>query len=163
MKKRIISIFGIVLLILWMLVIFYFSSKSNSEINSSGSGLVQGLIQIFEGSKFNQYTLEQQKQVISDYTYFLSKTAHFVEYGILCFFCFLIFYRLKKYNIRYIICLIVCILFAISDEYHQSFSVGRTPRIQDVWIDIMGALAMILFIEFIVTIIHIVRIGKKND
>ena len=40
------------------------------------------------------------------------------------------------------------ILYAISDEFHQSFSPGRSPKVTDVYIDtlgvIVGALLVIL-------------------
>ncbi len=35
---------------------------------------------------------------------------------------------------------ILAVLFAISDEFHQSFVPGRTPWIVDILIDSMGAL-----------------------
>ncbi len=34
--------------------------------------------------------------------------------------------------------LVFCILYAMSDEYHQSFVPGRTPMLRDVGIDIIG-------------------------
>lgn len=38
-----------------------------------------------------------------------------------------------------------CIMYAMSDEYHQSFVPGRTPMIRDIGIDIIGmSLATIL-------------------
>ncbi len=37
------------------------------------------------------------------------------------------------------------ILYAISDEYHQSFTPGRTPRWTDVGIDTAGGLVAIVF------------------
>ncbi len=156
MKKYTIFI-GVLFFIIWMLVIFYFSSKSNAQIKTDSSGIVKILIQIIEGKKFDSYSLEKQKELIKKYTYFLSKLGHFLEYGILCFFCFLIFHRLKKYHIRYIICLLLCGIYAITDEFHQIFSDGRSPRVQDVFIDLFGALAMILFIEWIITIKRMIK------
>ena len=43
-----------------------------------------------------------------------------------------------KTKVIYVV--IICMLYAISDEIHQSFSDGRTPMIRDVFIDTMGSL-----------------------
>ncbi len=38
----------------------------------------------------------------------------------------------------------MCILYAITDEFHQSFVPGRTPRVTDVGIDAIGTLLGLL-------------------
>jgi VanZ family protein len=38
----------------------------------------------------------------------------------------------------------LCILYAISDEFHQSFVPGRTSRVMDVGIDTLGSLVGLL-------------------
>lgn len=161
--KRYIPILGFILVVGWMMVIFYFSSRTSSQIDNNKSFFVNWMIRLFEGSKFNNYSASKQQLIINNYSFYLSKTAHFFEYGILCYFCFLTFFNLKKYKLRYIISLIICLLYAISDEYHQFFSSGRNPRVQDVMIDFLGALTMVLCIEFVITTWQIIRIGKKND
>ncbi len=160
--KRYISILGFIFVVGWMMVIFYFSSRTGSQIDYNNSFFVNWMIRLFEGSKFNSYSANEQQMIISKYSFYLSKTAHFFEYGILCFFCFLLFFHLKKYKLRYIISLIICLLYAISDEYHQIFSSGRTPRVQDVIIDFLGALTMVLCIELVITTRQIIRTGKKK-
>jgi VanZ family protein len=39
---------------------------------------------------------------------------------------------------------VLCILYAITDEFHQSFVPGRSPRVTDVGIDAMGSLLGLL-------------------
>jgi VanZ family protein len=72
----------------------------------------------------------------------LRKLAHMTEYAIL----FFLFWRgwgqsgtfsVKK---RLLTALVLTILYAASDEYHQTFVPGRAGRIQDVAIDTAGAL-----------------------
>lgn len=41
---------------------------------------------------------------------------------------------------------IFCVLYALSDEYHQSFVPGRTPMLRDVGIDIIGMSLAAFFI-----------------
>lgn len=72
------------------------------------------------------------------------KIAHFLEFG----FLFLLFYRaLKKSYVKStysmykkfaIFSLLFTFLYAISDEYHQSFVPGRSGNIFDVMIDTFG-------------------------
>lgn len=161
--KKYIPILGVVLAVGWMMIIFYFSSKTGAEIDNTQSFFVKRIVLWFEGSEFSDYPISRQQAIISRYSYFLSKTAHYFEYGILCYFCFLLFFHLKKYHLRYIMSLLICILYAIGDEYHQVFSSGRTPRVQDVLIDFLGALTAILLIELFLTIRQIIKTGKNYD
>ncbi|OGD63447.1 hypothetical protein A2160_03235 [Candidatus Beckwithbacteria bacterium RBG_13_42_9] len=78
-----------------------------------------------------------------DWTDFLAKkTAHLTEYAIL----YLLIMRALKNNyqlkaISYKLILLAFIfglLYAISDELHQRFVMGRTSRARDVAIDFLG-------------------------
>ena len=78
--------------------------------------------------------------------FIVKKAAHVVEYGI---FALLLYRALRGYEIDKTKAVILSILFAalygLSDEFHQSFTPGREPRIRDVAFDTIGAsLAMLL-------------------
>jgi len=80
--------------------------------------------------------------------FFLKKTAHFMEYAILTG---LYIYALKRTTHHTWSCIIlfaICLssLYALSDEFHQTFVPGREPRIRDVIIDITGSLSIGLFL-----------------
>ena len=63
--------------------------------------------------------------------FFILKFFHLIEYGLL--FLFLLFASRstpKSFLIGY--------LYACTDEYHQSFTPGRTPRFRDTMIDLFG-------------------------
>lgn len=161
--KKLIPVLGCILTVSWMLVIFYFSSQSGAALENHKSFLLNFAVRIFEGNRFSSYPMDTQNEILRKYSFYISKTAHFLEYGILCYFCVLIFFYLKKYHLRYIISLLICILYAFSDEYHQVFSSGRTPRILDIMIDFLGALAMVLLVELVITWIYIIKRGKSYD
>jgi VanZ family protein len=72
------------------------------------------------------------------------KSAHFTEYGIL--FWLLIRGPMKD---RPYLALLLCVLYAFSDEGHQIFVPGRTASIYDVALDSTGA----LFSHFLTTAI----------
>ena len=62
-------------------------------------------------------------------------------------------YQIKEKN-RIIISTIIGIIYACSDEIHQSFVPGRSPMITDVMIDTMGVILGILLITTIKLIIQ---------
>lgn len=67
--------------------------------------------------------------------FLLKKTAHFVEYAILYYLA----YRAANRR-QYFYPLLFVILYAVSDEIHQSFVPGRHGRPADILIDAAGAL-----------------------
>ena len=80
--------------------------------------------------------------------FFIRKLAHFSVFCLLAFFTtrLVSVYRHKFF----IIGLLLTILYAASDEFHQSFTADRTPLIQDVLIDSSGAIlgACLFFILY---------------
>lgn len=80
---------------------------------------------------------------LTKFRYVVRKTAHFTTYLILG----LLVFNLCKYNnVKNIIkiSLLVCILYACTDEIHQLFVDGRSGEIFDVCIDTVGSLIGIL-------------------
>ena len=68
----------------------------------------------------------------------IRKLAHLFEYfvlGILMFNC------LKRYNIKRIILIsiVLCFIYAITDEIHQLYIPGRSGNLIDVMIDAIGS------------------------
>ncbi len=160
MKKKV--IIGIILSIIWMIVIFLFSSKSSLELDLKNNFIVKTIINIID-KDFDMHTIDEKNEIISNVSFYVSKTAHFIEYGILSIFLFFAFAFIKKYSLRYFFMLIISFLYALSDEYHQTFSQGRTPRLQDVLIDTLGALTFILIIEFVLTIYRYKKLRSIYD
>ena len=73
--------------------------------------------------------------------FFIKKSAHFIEYLILA----LLVYRAIRLTSgllpsrTFFLTLFVCMLYAVSDEWHQSFIPGRGPHVRDILIDTFGA------------------------
>ncbi len=99
------------LLLIWMGVIFYLSGQPDLK-----SGL------------------ENQIDFI------LRKAAHITEYGILTFLAWrAVSESGEKKSIKYlIIAIIFSVFYAMGDEYHQMFVVGRVGSLQDILIDNVG-------------------------
>ena len=66
---------------------------------------------------------------------FLGKAAHVAEYAILGW----LIQRARGDKRAWWQSWLMAILYAATDEFHQSFSPGRTPRVTDVMIDAVGA------------------------
>jgi hypothetical protein len=76
--------------------------------------------------------------------FILKKTAHVVEYGILT----MLGYRaLVNSGISMkraaMVAVLLSMVYGLSDEYHQSFTPGREPKLRDVGFDTIGALLAI--------------------
>ena len=74
----------------------------------------------------------------------IRKLGHVTEYAVLAVLLWRAFrlgtwWRLNL-SMLFLIVSVACCLFAISDEWHQSFTPSRTPSARDVLIDIIGAL-----------------------
>jgi VanZ family protein len=127
------------LVIIWMLLIFFFSSQVATDSNGMSTGLTVAIrnliIQIYPKLSISIETLN----------HFIRKSAHFLVYFGLGF-LLKNAYQVSGYlNFRgSVYALMVSILYAISDEIHQMFVPGRGPGIKDVFIDSIGALAGIL-------------------
>jgi VanZ family protein len=99
-------------LILWAGLIFYFSSLP--DLKSSFPDI---------------------------WDFILRKAAHILEFAILAILMLRIGLRKERPGRKskvYILVLAFAILYAISDEYHQSFVVGREMALRDVLIDSLG-------------------------
>ncbi|MGM9681738.1 MAG: VanZ family protein [Eubacteriales bacterium] len=133
-----------VLTILWMIVIFLFSSQSG-EASSETSGRIVDQIAPILIRDFENLSDAVRRSRIDSLTHVIRKLAHFSEYaflGMLSFFA-LPWNRLKRLP-HILIAFGIGVFYAATDEIHQNFSNGRSPAVTDVLIDSAGALAGIL-------------------
>lgn len=79
----------------------------------------------------------------------VSISAHFTEYAVLAALLWLAL-RSTPALARHAasIAFAVAVLYAISDEFHQSFVPGRYPDARDVLVDATGALAALLLLRW---------------
>lgn len=80
-----------------------------------------------------------------DWEYFVKKSSHFLVYGLLA----LSYIRaLPKRN--YFLAWILAILYALSDEFHQSFVPGRTSSLVDAFVfDNLGAIVALVLHQYL--------------
>lgn len=126
--KKIISI---ILVILWMILIFSMSSFNGISSNNQSGFIVNIISDILNINN------------IEKLSFIIRKLAHFTEYLMLGI---LVSNMIKQYNKKWYITIIICILYAISDEIHQILTPGRTFKIFDIVVDSIGSITgLILF------------------
>lgn len=137
--------FSFLPMIFLMFVIFSFSSQTGTE---SGSLSHTISTQVVKASEFI-FQQDWSEDKIEEYANFLEfpirKLAHMTEY---CIFALSVIFPLFVYGLRgrklFLSAFLICITFAGSDEYHQSFVAGRGPSIKDVFIDSLGSCSGII-------------------
>lgn len=151
MKK--IHYISLTLTIIWMIVIFTFSSQTGEASTGTSGRFVSIIIDIFI-SDYNEYTIDEQIEISNTISLIVRKGAHFTEYFILGFLwlsTFLSSIHKKESSAQSLIVLkrykwilysgsLSCI-YAMSDEIHQGFTAGRSPAVLDVLIDTIGGFA----------------------
>ena len=135
--------FNIILLILWLVVIFMFSSDHADESSKKSDGIANYIVSTIEnitGHKFKSFN-----KVLDTCIVLVRKSAHFLEYMVLGILVINVIKDIKILEIKYIVMAIIfCMLYSISDEIHQLFVPGRAGRIFDCFIDTLGSTTGIL-------------------
>ena len=75
------------------------------------------------------------------------KSGHAIGYALLGTAYYFALPRRLSWAYRAVVALIMVILFALSDEFHQSFVDGRTSSMRDVAIDTAGAALALLAVR----------------
>lgn len=135
MKRKILSW---ILLVSWMLLIFYLSHQPAITSNGLSTGITKKIIIAIE--KIIPIDID-----IMGFNHIIRKSAHLFSYFILGILVLNMIINYKYPNKKsFILALLICILYAISDEVHQLFIPGRAGMIKDVIIDSVGAVLGIL-------------------
>ncbi len=135
------------IVLVWMVVIFLFSSQ-NAENSSSTSSLPTEFLARILKPKFDNYNESDKILILNRCQFIVRKSAHFSVYtilGMLTYNAFRISERFSK-KVTILFSMLVCLLYAISDEIHQYFVPGRACRVLDVSIDFSGVMFGILII-----------------
>lgn len=141
MKKIIYLLF--ILLILSS--IFFFSSKNSTESNGLSKKLINNTINIIENITNKDLN---NKEIVNTLNYPIRKLAHFTIFLLLGISIFL-FINTFNINKKILISILICVVCASLDEFHQVFSLGRSPLLLDILIDSLGSITGILTAKII--------------
>ncbi len=172
LKRKDISIYYLISCILlwlmttlWMVEIYHLSAETGDESGIRSASLMLMIQNIIPSIPYNNLILR--------------KLAHIFEYSLLSLLVFFairntnkvskkvsysesIIKMIKSDNEMYIlISLWISTLYAILDEYHQLFIIGRNGSIKDVCIDIIGIVPTLLIIRVVFTL-YLKYIGKRE-
>ena len=113
-----------------MALIFYFSSEGSTASNSHSSPIAD----LFGVS-----------------AWLVRKTAHFIVYFVLGMLVFNAAKTLSKQknNRLALISIIICIVYAASDELHQAFVPGRSAQLTDVLLDSIASIIGVIVLKYI--------------
>lgn len=175
------KIFNIVLLIICLVIIFlfscedgYFSRRTSIKTISTGINCIKKITgsdnkqkssnEIIT-SKYNTSKILNKKSYknanktviinnkVEDNLFFVRKTAHIFEYFILGILMLNVLRYYCNLNFKLVnLSVILCILYACTDEIHQLFVPGRTGKITDVLIDSIGIILGSFFFYFVLKI-----------
>ena len=124
-------------------IIYYFSSMPATSSADVSDGLISKAVDVMSNFTNEIGITSYNDQTIANIKTFLDtpvrKLAHFTLYFILEVLVInaLLISGIKKKVIIY--SLLICLLYAISDEIHQIFIPGRAGMVIDVLIDLSGS------------------------
>lgn len=128
-----------------MAVIFVFSAQ-DGEHSSEASGFVSAILRRILSPVMPEAALDFVLK-------YIRKIAHISIYFLLGLFTALSAAELSHRTGKLPLCIsaawLLCVLYAVSDEFHQSFTAGRETSFRDVLIDSAGALISVSIIGII--------------
>ena len=132
--------------LLVMIMIYRFSAQDAVTSSELSTGITEKIVHSINYRLSMDWTPTEQALLVAALEGIIRKCAHFGEYALLGITLTipLYTYRIRKLWLP-LVAESICVLYALSDEYHQTFSYGRSPQLSDVGIDAAGALAGILF------------------
>ena len=151
--KNVIFVTSLILAVVWMCVIFGFSANNAEESTVQSNAVTEMIIRIFNPD-FDNLTDAEKEEMIEMYDGRVRKLAHFCAYALLGFLLSISSCNVPfSIKVPYLWPFVVCFVFAMTDEYHQTFVDGRAGRFSDVIIDSSGAICGIAFLFIIMSVI----------
>ena len=149
MQNKKLTIIFAILTILWMGLIFILSATPATKSAQESKAVVRSVV---------VSTSKDSKDIdplVDNLNKPFRKMAHASVYLVLSILVSCLLWSLKKYKlyINNIINILWCFLYACSDEFHQTFVVGRSGELTDILIDTFGAIIGILLFGVVYKIV----------
>ena len=142
--NKIIKIINIVLLLICMIGIFLFSSEDRDTSTNTSIETTKKVISVVSNDE------DTSTKIAKDYFNEVRKSAHLIEYFCLGILAINVLKDYHKINIwMVLICIIFCMLYALSDEIHQIYVPGRSCELRDIFIDTSGSIIGIIIYSLI--------------
>lgn len=137
-----------IIAIAWCATIFKFSAMNSETSNNKSKGITEQLIsKVLDATNEAGITDshpddEKLAKAANLINAPLRKVAHATVYFVLAIILLIlgrVIFGGRKYLLTCAATILLCFLFAMTDEYHQTFVDGRTGQFMDVLIDTAGA------------------------
>ncbi len=157
MKLNYKKILSIILIIAWMILVFYLSNQIRTNSAELSGFFTKIILKICNTSDVKT---PEQILLIENV---IRKTAHFLIYtlGGMLIFLFINLYKIRLNN-KVLISWIIGTVYAMTDEIHQLFVLGRSGEIRDVCIDSLGVITGIIILLLTIKVIDNIRNRKEN-
>lgn len=131
------------------IMVLLFISSSMSYKDQSSVGLLQTLLKNrpFE-TELRQFSFTYAGSIVSVQEsgyfqfieFFIRKFAHFISFFMMGY-CwqYALLPKAKYKQSTFFVTLLICFSYAVCDEFHQSLTPNRTPLVDDVILDTLGA------------------------
>lgn len=149
-----------ILSILCMILIFCFSCENGGDSSDTSSAFTEFAAEHFVPG-FEDYSPAKQVDIMAVTDHIVRKTAHFSIYMTLGFMVSCTIGKRRLISKGSGASLLICFIYACSDELHQYFVPERSCRFTDVLIDTSGALTGILISVIVLKLLIKERIIHK--
>lgn len=124
--------------LLWMGVIFSFSSMTGTQSSAVSNPISSELAHIIKGI-IPALSIEQLEKITDILEVIVRKTAHMTEYGLLYLWWYIALCQngVRKYALW--LSFLLAAGYGATDEIHQLFVSARSGQVRDVCIDSLGA------------------------
>lgn len=148
------------LIILCMGIIFWFSHQTAPQSSKLSKEVTVKVIQTI--SEIGKIPVSMQNQLIQSKHHLMRKLAHMTIYGVLGLLVYIAFWGIYHRGkwLSVVGTLGVCLIYAISDEWHQYFVSGRSAQVSDVMIDVLGAFIGVILVRLVYACL---RLGKRRE
>ena len=155
LNNKLKQILSWLLVVIWCIIIFLFSAMDSDNSNNKSIKTIEKVVETTVNTTSDLGITEKvSDHKINEISYNLNfplrKCVHAFVYLILAI---LVLNALKQSGVKgykiYFIGLLICFIYSIFDEYHQTFVMGRTGQFMDSLIDtggsILGTLIYFIF------------------
>ena len=152
----------IILTIVCMTAIFFFSSQDATRSSNTSGKVIRLILRIFMND-FSELSASAQKVLVHKAQFIVRKLAHFSIYTTFGFMLSMALGRRRFLTRQTLLALIAGAVYAASDELHQALVPGRSCELRDVMIDTSGVLTGIVISMIIFFIFRIHKKRKGSD
>ena len=151
--RKVFIIILLFLLILWLAIVFLFSSQSGRESSKVSDKVTRQLLEIKDSYANKNISNKISNLRVDKWELLVRKLAHYFLFAFGGVVIYLSLTMIKQSKNTYLIAIFLGMLFACIDEYHQLYSLNRGPRLVDVGIDTLGIISGVIFAMIFIKII----------